>query len=182
MVNKDILDIFDSQVFKKNSLFSIDKDETQKESSLVDSFIDNLGIIYKIKIEKWNPFKVEYPPYLLLAGDRGILAYLKFIVIDYNVKFSSELISVDLSSILNLIKKVDSDLDRPTFIIYIVRFSNFKGILFETIEMIKDRILSDNRSINNEKTRYLTDIETTGTLDNLIQLFIDLKKSKVKMY
>jgi hypothetical protein len=118
----------------------------------------------------------------LLAGDRGILAYLKFIVIDYNVKFSSELISVDLSSILNLIKKVDSDLDRPTFIIYIVRFSNFKGILFETIEMIKDRILSDNRSINNEKTRYLTDIETTGTLDNLIQLFIDLKKSKVKMY
>jgi hypothetical protein len=92
MVNKDILDIFDSQVFKKNSLFSIDKDETQKESSLVDSFIDNLGIIYKIKIEKWNPVKVEYPPYLLLAGDRGILAYLKFIVIDYNVQFSSELI------------------------------------------------------------------------------------------
>ena len=45
-------------------------------ADLKTNFVETIYKRYKLKIEKWQPNKLNYPEYMFLGGDRGILAYI----------------------------------------------------------------------------------------------------------
>ncbi|MDG0889239.1 hypothetical protein [Paracholeplasma manati] len=180
---KDIIfEIFNEQVSDKLTLFSEIDENHNNKSNLIESFINEMYSRFRIKIEEWLPNKKEYPNYMLLGGDRGILAYVKFVTIIKNLDLSTSLLSSDYNEIVKMISKSDSDLDRPTFLVYLISCNDSKTIFFETNEEIKDRIYTDDSCIDKRKQLYLPDLSTIGSLSNLIAIFKDLKKNSVKIY
>jgi hypothetical protein len=182
-VEEDIISvIFNHQISNNLPLCFESCEGLYNGQNMIESFIIEIYYRYRIKIKKWNPNKKEYPNYMLLGGDKGILAYLKFISINKKLDFSVKLLSSDYYTMERLIAKVDSDLDRPTFIIYLINCNDIKTILFETNEEIKDRILNDKSCININESLYMPDFHTIGSLTNLVDIFKDLKKNNVKVY
>lgn len=182
-MEKDIIsNIFNYQISNKLPFFYERSQASYDDQRMIESFITEIYNRYKIRIESWNPNKIHYPNYMLLGGDRGILAYLKFVVINKKQNFSPKMLSSDYYTMERLIAKVDSELDRPTFIIYLVYCKDIQTILFETNEQIKDRIFNDNNCINTVESLYIPDFHTIGDLVNLVDIFKELKKYNVKVY
>ncbi len=82
------------------------------------------------------------------------------------------------------ISLVDSELDRPVFYIHILDSEDHQDIYFETTEQIKDVIFSGNYDITqNEGESYLcSQINCMGTFEELMTIFMDLKKNNVRYY
>lgn len=132
---------------------------------LIKEFIDNIKKIHNLKIEKWEPNKAYYPKYMLLGGDRGILAYVYFVDSD----------ALSTNDIVKKVSRAESELDRPVF--FIRNYHDLSTLYFETNEQIKDRLFEDY--IDNH---YRADMETVGDYDNLITIFKELKKNSVKSH
>ena len=144
---------------------------------VISSFIATLKSKQKINITKWEAPCAEYPEYMLLAGDRGILAYLNIKYIESDSLFQESYLTEDSRSTLGYITKSISHLDRPVFFVYIINTTNVNGVYFETNEQIKNRWLSANF---NEST-YTPIFDEMGDLSNLIAIFTDLKKNNVRV-
>lgn len=143
----------------------------------VDSFIAMLKSKQKINITKWDAPRAEYPEYMLLAGDRGILAYLNIKYIESQSSFQESYLSENSKSTLGYITKSISHLDRPVFFVYIINTTNVKGVFFETNEQIKNRWLNENFNA----PTYTPIFDEMGNMSNLIDIFIDLKKNNVRV-
>jgi len=150
------------------------------EDDLINSFKKIFKMKYKVNIENWIPNQKEYPHYMFLGGDRGILAYLVFKVINTSEVFNTSLITSDLLYVKEVVSKAFSDLDRPVFFIYLINTLDKKTIYFETDEQIKDRLFNDENSYTKDKNTYIPNINTLGTLNNLIESFKKLKNSTDK--
>ncbi len=143
----------------------------------------------KLNIVEWEPNKDCYPRFMLLGTDKGILAYMEFFVheqdgsVPLNV---SERYSIcyDYKKLRQDITYIESDLDRPTFFIHVLLNKKRPGILFETEEMIKDKILNGTVNLVEYKGTeyYFSDLTEMGSLSELLETFCDLKKNNVKMY
>ena len=148
------------------------------------AFIDNciLQFIKKIKMENnislinWEPKNKNYPEYLLLSGDKGILAYVDFYVIKLLDDDLSKSLETDSFTLLNQILIADTQLDRPIFFVYIIETKNKKHVLFETNEQIKDRWLADGL----HSPVYTPIVDEMGDLDNLISIWTSMKKSSAR--
>ena len=143
--------------FKDNTLYSyldnIPDNKTFDKFEILTNLLDRLNDEYKFKITKFNLNKKGYPQYMLLSGDKGILAYLKFIVVQTK-EFKTDSICSNLELVKDLICRAESELDRPVFIIYVLASKNNNGIYFETNEQIKDRLFFYKKAIyifNNRK-------------------------------
>ncbi|OUQ55030.1 hypothetical protein B5E58_12960 [Tyzzerella sp. An114] len=143
----------------------------------------------RLNISCWEPNKDLYPQYMLLGTDRGILAYIEFFYHNYQGKIEKDIIEKQavlyrLSELKERISVVDSDLDRPVFYIHILNYYNYKDIVFETTEMIKDKIFSGNVIIKkeNDEDYYFADLREMGSFDELVNIFENLKKNNVKFY
>lgn len=69
-----------------------------------------------ISLINWEPKNKNYPEYLLLSGDKGILAYVDFYVIKLLDDDLSKSLERDSFTLLNQIRIADSQLDRPIFL------------------------------------------------------------------
>lgn len=154
-----------------NNITHIDNDGINfDDNDLISKFCQMLQKKYKLKLEKWTPNKKYYPNYMFLSGDRGILAYVSIRVVR-NARNAS---FYNLSEIIHLVSKADSELDRPVFVITFVCDKKDKYFFFETNEEIKDRIFNDKTTcINNE---YRIDKNCTGEINNFIEILKNIKK------
>ena len=157
------IDFIESVINHSENMLSIIDKFTDNECKFTDNelkseFCMYLKKKYKIKIERWEPNKAEYPEYMFLDSDRGILAYVKFnVYIKDSIDIEKD-ITYDLNEIITVVSRIESELDRPTF------FINF--------------ICSYNKSNN----KYYVDLDCTGDLKELIKVFTNLKKDKVIIY
>ena len=130
---------------------------------LKTKFVETMYKRYKFKIEKWEPNKSNYPDYMFLGGDRGILAYIYLLDDD----------KIPINEIVKKVSLAESELDRPVF--FINNYHDLNCLYFETNEQIKD-ILFNGYSGN----YYHPEINTAGDFENLINIFKDLKINSVK--
>lgn len=150
-----------------------------QETSFTEDLISYVKAKCRLNIVKWNPGKKEYPKYMLLGPDKGILAYVNFNVCKNNVFFQH-----DYELLLNQLKLSVSDLDRPVFNIYQSIEKNEKNIYFETYEQLIDILLNEPSRVelgkNGEKIFYSSKVEM-GTINELLNIFLDLKKNNVRV-
>ena len=130
---------------------------------LKTNFVETIYKRYKLKIEKWQPNKLNYPDYMFLGGDRGILAYIYLLDEE----------KIPINEIVKKVSLAESELDRPVF--FINNYYDFDCLYFETNEQIKD-ILFNGYS----EKYYHADINTAGNFENLINILKDLKRNSVK--
>ena len=131
---------------------------------------------YKFKIEEWEPNKEFFPPFMFLGGDRGILAYVQFKIINH----STQTYATDLNDMLKVVSCAESELDRPVFFVYIDEATD--SITFETNEQIKDRLYYDVNSVDSQKQWYIPEKHDVGDFNNLIRLFSELKTQSVRFH
>lgn len=200
MVNIGTLTLEHEEEINQNILcnkFWIDTIENGQYSKKNEQINDSLGIPFSSWIKKkhrmnvtsWEPNNALYPRYMLLGTDKGILAYIEFFFHSSKEVVASDIatrygICHELEGLKRRIGLVDSDLDRPVFYIHVLDYVNFKGIFFETTEMVKNNIFEKRALIlNQEKMEYyFSDIREMGSLDELISIFEDLKRNNVKFY
>jgi len=166
-------------------------------SSEVMNQNDTFGLIFstwiknrfRMNIVKWSPNTPLYPRFMFLGTDKGILAYLEFFYHESKELIDDEMIlQYGICHEMNGLKKrialVNSHLDRPVFYVHILNYEHFKGIFFETTDMIKNNIFESNytKKTVNEREYYFTNIGEMGSLDELINMFGDLKKNNIKFY
>lgn len=172
-----LININENELFDINVFDVIEYNFTDNE--LKSEFCKYLQKNYKIKIEKWEPNKMEYPEYMFLDSDRGILAYVKFNIYKKQSIDIHKDISYDLSEIIKVVSRIESELDRPTFFINFICSPQLNLLVFETNEQIKDRLYSDEKSYNKSGNKYYVDLAYTGDLKELIKVLTGLKKDKV---
>lgn len=141
----------------------------------------------RLNVVKWEPNNSNYPNFMLLGPDKGILAYIEFF-------YHKTLINVDdipaesiglchlMTDLRTRLPLVDSDLDRPVFYVHIMDYPNQKGIFFETTEMIKNNIFENTKFICKLgfEELYFSNICEMGDFNDLVCIFEDLKKNNVK--
>ncbi|MBQ7975847.1 MAG: hypothetical protein IJ300_09215 [Clostridia bacterium] len=154
-----------------------DFDENFSEEEVLEQLLNLLKKKLKISIINWQPSHKEYPSYMFLGGDRGILAYVDFKYIQSEENFSDSNIVCDSQLILKTLRAADSQLDRPVFFVYMLNCRDKQGIYFETNEQIKDRWF---RNLYSSKY-YAPVVDEMGDFNNLIALWTDLKKNNVKV-
>lgn len=156
-----------------NENFSAEK---LSEVEVIEEFITVLKKRWKFSIVKWTPTRIEYPDYMFLNGDKGILAYIDFKYVESNDEFSDSILASDASLILKTIRSAESQLDRPIFFVYLLNCRDKKGIYFETSEQIKDRWFKEPCS----HVCYTPVFDEMGDFENLVKLWSDLKKNNVR--
>lgn len=143
----------------------------------------------RLNVVQWEPNNVNYPKFMLLGTDKGILAYIEFFYHRSDRRVDDA--TVGRMGICHLMKDlrtrlslVDSDLDRPVFYVHILDYPGQKGVFFETTEMIKNNIFENSKCVYNKNTSdlYFSDISEMGDFDELVCMFEDLKKNNVKFY
>lgn len=148
---------------------------------IIDRLICEMKKKDKINIVKWKPTKQEYPEYMLLSGDKGILAYINFyIVSDQEQK---EFIH-DYNDLARRLSLAISDLDRPVFNIYYQTVGGEDRICFETYEQIRDIIYNNTARIEKDysgRKIFKSNKLEMGFQDELISIFFDMKKNSVKV-
>lgn len=132
---------------------------------------------YKLNIVKWDPTSDAYPEYMLLGGDRGILAYVKYVYREIDSYVDEVPISLHSDDVLHTVSSAISDLNRPVFFVYMIKSNSTMHILFETDEQIRDRWLETNFS----GAMYHPQISEAGSFENLISILLDLKKNNVHL-
>lgn len=124
---------------------------------------------------------------MLLSGDKGILAYINFYLLERN----DEIYYHDYSELICKLKLAYSDLDRPVFNLYCLSSGemssqNFSlkenNIFFETYEQMKDKIFREkNKTERNGLGRYVSVRNEMGELNELIEIFSDLYRNNVNV-
>lgn len=159
-------------------LFSLPTFTSFTKNCIISEFIKYIHSSQKLNVTSWEPTSSEFPEYMLLGTDKGILAYIHFIYIENNTNFKESLLKQRTAPILGMIKKAESNLDRPIFFVYIINCQDKSEIRFETNEQIKDRWFKTNFS---DKT-YSPEYQEMGDIKNLIEIWHDLKKNCVHFY
>lgn len=143
----------------------------------------------KMNVTEWVPNNPLYPRFMFLGTDKGILAYIEFFYHDSKELVNDNIICKygichEMSGLKNRIALVDSHLDRPVFYIHFINYQNYKGIYFETTEMIKNKIFEKDfvKESIDDKEYYFSELRELGSLEELIIIFTDLKKNNVKFY
>lgn len=141
---------------------------------------------YGLKIVRWEPNKTDYPVFMFLGGDRGILSYVEFFYHNADTELDHETISKfaichNVKDAVSRISLVDSELDRPVFYVHIINYANAKGIFYETADTIKNDLL-EKKKLSKDDRYYFPGIKEMGTLSELIDVLKDLKKNNVKFY
>lgn len=141
---------------------------------------------YGLKIVRWDPNKADYPIFMFLGGDRGILSYVEFFYHNSDTALDQETISKfaichNVKDSVSRISLVDAELDRPVFYVHIINYANAKGIFYETADTIKNDLL-EKRKLSKDNQYYFPGIKEMGTLSELIEVLKDLKKNNVKFY
>ena len=113
---------------------------------------------------------------MFLGGDRGILAYVQFKIINH----STQTYATDLNDMLKVVSCAESELDRPVFFVYIDEATD--SITFETNEQIKDRLYYDESSVDLKKRWYIPEKQDVGDFNNLIRVFSELKTQSVRFH
>lgn len=156
----------------------IDKGINVNETNFTNDLIAYVKEKCKLNIVRWNPVKKEYPQYMLLGSDKGILAYVNFNVCKNNAFFRH-----NYELLLNQLRLSVSDLDRPVFNIYQMGERSENNIYFETYEQLIDILLNEPSRVeqneNGKKIFYSNKVEM-GTINELINIFWDLKKNNVR--
>lgn len=136
----------------------------------------------RMNIVKWEPVKKDYPTHILLSSDKGILAYLNFIVSDGQ---DEGCFRHEKDVLLTKLRLAVSDLDRPVFNVYQVAEENKKAVYFETYEQIRDILFRYPDRIVRDKdgTEYFcSEKSQMGDREELLSLFMDLKRNNVRVY
>lgn len=168
-INKQRNNSLDTQTYSENNSFaSID--------DCILQFIKKIKTENNISLINWKPKNKNYPEYLLLSGDKGILAYVDFCVVKLLDNDLSKSIERNSLILLDQIRIADSQLDRPIFFVYIIENKNKKFVLFETNEQIKDRWFANGL----HSQVYTPVIEEMGDLDNLISIWTSMKRISAK--
>ena len=174
MCTKDFVNICISNSTKNH--FSNHDTSKYSEDELVKSFLKVLKAEYKMSIVEWNPSHNEYPRYMYLSGDKGILAYISFQYIESNEVYENKMGAQDTSTLIETLRVAYSQLDRPVFFLYFFNCKDRQGIFFETNEQIMNRLQS-----NMINERYYPVLDEMGDFNNLISIWKDLKKNSVRV-
>lgn len=136
----------------------------------------------RLNIVEWEPMKADYPSYILLGPDKGILAYINFDVVSLENKLY---LRHKYEKLLVQLRLAVSDLDRPVFNIYQLQEADEKNIYFETYEQIIDILFHDVSRIKKDdkgEKYFYSDIKEMGCINELFNIFLDLKKHNVRFY
>lgn len=141
----------------------------------------------QLNIAQWEPNKEQYPKFMLLGTDKGILAYVEPFYhsscVDADVAMIAKYgICHKMKDLKGRLALIDSDLDRPVFYVHILNYPSVKGVFFETTEMIKNNIYEESKCIDIKSSRkyYFSDLSEMGDFEELVRIFDDLKKNNVK--
>lgn len=148
------------------------------KSEVIAAFINIFRTKYKTNIVSWTPTNPAYPKYMLLGSDKGILAYVCFSYAESQNGFDTRMLGTDSAALLQTITDANSQLDRPVFFVSMINTPDKSEILFETNEQIKDRWLSAGFS----DPVYYPAYEEMGDVENLLRMWIDLKKNNVHFH
>ena len=174
------LDYIENCFLQFNNQISFDmqsKEESFSEDEIIEQFLMYIKKKMKFSIIDWKPARKEYPSYVFLSGDKGILAYVDFKYIASNELFSDSELACDAKKLLKTLRSADSQLDRPVFFVYMLNCLDKQGIYFETNEQIKDRWFKNSYS----SEYYIPVMDEMGDLNNLIAIWSDLKKNNVRV-
>lgn len=173
-----VLDFIENYCCDDNQVFfdTISVNEKFSEEEIVSGFLEYLKKKNKFSIINWEPCKEEYPHYMFLSGDKGILAYLDFQYVESDTSFSEEQIHINSEILLSKLRAADSQLDRPIFFVYFLNCIDKHGIYFETNEQIKDRWFQN--CIKSDI--YHPIFDEMGDYENLISILTDLRHSSVR--
>ena len=167
----------------ENSIVSRNKNE-----KIGESFAEFVKKKYHLNIIKWEPDKGDYPRYMLLGTDKGILAYVEFFYHNNLKKIDDDIyykygIFHEVNELGRKVRLVYSDLDRPVFYIHFLDYPGIKGIYFETTEQIKDCLFKRSNPIISVKGKeyYCSNLLQMGSFEELIEVFKDLKKYNVQL-
>lgn len=142
------------------------------ENSLekIERILNNLKKEH-LNVVPWIPSKDNYPQYMFLGTDRGILAYL-----DFFTHIDTGDISCDFDNIIEKVRLASSDLDRPVFYVHLTNDSS-SFFCFETDEQVKDRVFNN---YNCKKScfgidYYDVNLKETGTYEEMVSIFKSIK-------
>ncbi len=142
------------------------------------AFINVCRTKYKKNIVSWTPPDPTYPDYMLLAGDRGILAYIRFLYFSSQTAFNTKKLALPTFPLLQTVTKAESQLDRPVFFVWVINFPDKSEIRFETDEQIRDRWMRSDFS----DPVYSPVHDEMGNVENLLELWENLQKHNVRLY
>lgn len=158
-----------------------------KNEKVGDAFSEFLKKKYRLNVIKWEPNKNDYPRFMLLGTDKGILAYVEpfyhhSLEIVEDETYYEYGISYEINDLIRKVSLTYSDLDRPTFYIHFVDYPYLKGIYFETTEQIIDCLFGERNPVIslNDRKYYFSSISEMGEFEELIEIFYDLKKNNVQ--
>lgn len=184
---------------------SIKKYDVMLGKLLEDVIIDFLKSKYKLNVTHGDTSNKKYPDCMLLSGDKGILAY--FEVKYHGAPFISAIqkigrycyegsATLDLDKLVKQIEIVESELDRPVFYLHWIDYPCLKGIFFETSDQVKNELfiqgdayereerLGDFDEKDNKKgytKKFYSKLLEMGSFEELIDIFLDMKKNGVVM-
>lgn len=162
----------------QETLFS-ETHETVNRNTIENELNTYLKKHFHYNIVKWDHNVADFPDYMFLGGDRGILAYIVYRYFEGNTIKDGRL-SYDVRHLINMLRYAKSKLDRPIFFINLFNNDDESGLLFETDEQILDRIYCEQDCIDTEGKYYFPDVSKMGNFANLNNLFADLKKNSVR--
>ncbi len=176
MCTADFIENCFSQSSNQLSFNTSNKRISFSENEILDQFLADIKKKMKFSIVAWQPTRREFPTYMLLSGDKGILAYINFKYMESENNFSESELACNSELLLKTLRSADSQLDRPVFFIYMLNYRDKQGIFFETNEQIKDRWFKNSYSSEN----YIPVADEMGDFNNLITIWNDLKRNNVR--
>lgn len=190
-VNSSVLKIdkedgFIQQVIRQAQYLPENETKNDAAGGLISSWLKKKK---RLNVVQWEPNNINYPKFMLLGTDKGILAYIEFFYHKSDADVSDDIVGQNgichlLSDLRTRVSLVDSDLDRPVFYVHVVDYKNQKGIFFETTEMIKNNIFEKTKSVYEDSPidLYFSQLSEMGDFEELVRIFEDLKKNNVKFY
>lgn len=184
---------------------SIKKYDVMLGRLLEDVIIDFLKEKYKLNVTHGDNLNKKYPDCMLLSGDKGILAY--FEVKYHGAPFINAIrktgrycyegsATLDLEKLIKQIEIVESELDRPVFYLHWIDYPCLKGLFFETSDQVKTELFIQGEAFEREERsgdfddknkkkgytkKFYSKLLEMGTFEELIQIFLDMKKNGVVM-
>lgn len=184
---------------------SVKKYDVMLGKLLEDVIIDFLKKKYKLNVTHGDNINKKYPDCMLLSGDKGILAY--FEVKYHGAPFISAIqkigrycyegsATLDFDKLIKQIEIIESDIDRPVFYLHWIDYPCLKGIFFETSDQVKNELFvqgelferkersGDFDNLGKKKgytKNFYSKLLEMGTFDELIEIFLDMKKNGVVM-
>lgn len=172
---------------------------------LEDIIIDFLRSKYKLNIVHGDNQNKKYPDCMLLSGDKGILAY--FEVKYHGAPFISAInkigrycyeasATMDLKKLTKQIEIVESELDRPVFYLHWIDYPCLKGLFFETSDQVKNELFELGEEFEREEregdfsssrkkvgytSKFYSKLLEMGSFEELVDVFLDMKKNGVRM-